>query len=194
MGRALVIVDVQADFCEGGSMGVDGGIAVAERISAHVRAHHESYAAVVATADWHVDPGGHWSSEPDFRDSWPVHCEVGTEGAEFRPELDGALAHVAAVFRKGEHEAAYSGFEATLEATDGEVGLAQWLREHEVSEVEVCGIATDYCVRATALDAVREGFVTTVLENLVVGVAPETTSAAMHEMRRAGIDFAATSA
>lgn len=192
MGRALIIVDVQADFCEGGSMGVEGGVAVAERISVHVRAHHEAYAAVVATADWHVDPGGHWSSEPDFGESWPVHCEVGTTGAEFRPELDGALAHVAAVFRKGEHEAAYSGFEGIVEATDGDVGLAEWLRGREVSEVEVCGIATDYCVRATALDAVREGFATTVLEDLVVGVAAETTAAATQEMRAAGVDFSRT--
>lgn len=194
MGRALIIVDVQHDFCEGGSMGVDGGVAVAERISAHIHAHHEHYAAVVATADWHVDPGGHWADEPDFRESWPVHCEVGTEGADFRPELDGALEHVAAVFRKGEHEAAYSGFEGLVEGTDGALGLAQWLRAQEITEVEVCGIATDYCVRATALDAVREGFDTTVLEDLVVGVAPESTSAATREMNEAGIHFVRTPA
>ncbi len=190
MGRALVIVDVQHDFCEGGSLGVEGGVAVAERISEHVRAHHEEYAAVVATADWHVDPGGHWAQEPDFRESWPVHCEVGTEGADFRPELDGALEHVAAVFRKGEHEAAYSGFQGIVESADGDVGLAEYLRAQDITEVDVCGIATDYCVRATALDAVREGFATTVLDDLVVGVAAETTAAASAEMRQAGIAIA----
>lgn len=194
MGRALVIVDVQHDFCEGGSMGVEGGVAVAERISAYVQATHAEYAAIVATADWHVDPGAHWSAEPDFRESWPVHCEVGTQGAEFRSELDGALQHVDAVFRKGEHEAAYSGFEGIVESAEGDVGLTEWLQAREVTEVDVCGIATDYCVRATALDAVREGFGTTVLDDLVAGVAPESTSAAIDEMSQAGIDFAGTPA
>lgn len=184
---ALVIVDVQHDFCEGGSLPVEGGTAVAERISEHVTTH--GYAVVVATADWHVDPGSHWSSEPDFADSWPVHCAVGTLGAEFRPELGSALGRVEAVFRKGEHEAAYSGFEGTTGAdTDTpSQGLADWLRDRGVTQVEVCGLATDHCVRATALDAIDEGFDTRVLLNLCAGVAPETTEAALAEMERAGI-------
>ena len=176
MKRALVIVDVQHDFCEGGSLPVTGGIAVAQRISDHVGRHLADYEAVVATADWHVDPGSHWSSTPDFAESWPVHCEVGTEGADFRPELDGALAHVEAVFRKGEHTAAYSGFEGSLEVDGGStIGLEQWLRQRGVEAVDVVGIATDYCVRATALDAVHTGFETRVLLDLTAGVTPATT-------------------
>jgi nicotinamidase/pyrazinamidase len=187
MGRALIIVDVQNDFCEGGSLAVEGGTAVATGIGEHLRSHGQDYAAVVATADWHVDPGDHWSSEPDLRTSWPVHCAAGTAGAEFRPELGPALGHVQAVFRKGEHAAAYSGFEGVTESHGRRTGLAEWLRERDVREVDVVGIATDHCVRATALDAVREGFGATVLLDLVAGVAPETTDAALQEMRAGGV-------
>jgi nicotinamidase/pyrazinamidase len=187
MSRALIIVDVQHDFCEGGSLPVEGGIALAAAISRHVQAHGQDYSAVVATADWHVDPGGHWSPDPDFQDSWPVHCKVGTPGADFRPELAGALEHVRAVFRKGEHEAAYSGFEGSTTVHGEPVPLARWLRERDVTEVDVCGIATDHCVRATALDGVREGFEVRLLGHLVAGVAPESTRSALAEMRRAGV-------
>ncbi|MGB7447631.1 MAG: isochorismatase family protein [Ornithinimicrobium sp.] len=187
MTRALVIVDVQNDFCEGGSMAVDGGIEVAGRISEYVVAHGSEYTAVAATADWHVDPGDHWSSEPDFDSSWPVHCEVGTDGAQFRPELAPALEAVQAVFRKGEYVAAYSGFEGSV-AIDGEtVQLAAWLRDAGVEQVDVVGIATDHCVRATALDAAMEGFDTRVLLDLTAGVAPETTAAALERMSEEGI-------
>lgn len=189
MSRALIIVDVQQDFCEGRSLPVEGGIAVASGISDYVADHGQGYAAVVATADWHVDPGDHWATEgePDFATSWPVHCKVGTEGAEFRPELAGALEHVQEVFRKGEHEAAYSGFEGSAYIHGRLVGLAEWLRDRDVREVDVCGIATDHCVRATALDARREGLATTVLLDLCAGVAPDTTEAALSEMREAGV-------
>ncbi|MGB3763666.1 MAG: isochorismatase family protein [Ornithinimicrobium sp.] len=187
MTRGLVIVDVQHDFCEGGSMPVDGGIDVASRISDYVVAHAESYAAIAATADWHVDPGSHWSTEPDFQDSWPVHCEVGTVGSEFRPELDPALAHVQAVFRKGEHVAAYSGFEGSVEIAGDVVLLAAWLHEHDVDDLDVVGIATDHCVRATALDAVTEGFRTHLLLDLTVGVSPDTTERAIERMRDEGV-------
>lgn len=187
MSTALIVVDVQNDFCEGGSLAVTGGAAVAEGVSRHLAEHGQGYAAVVATADWHIDPGDHWSSEPDFQHSWPVHCEVGTPGADFHPALAGALGHVQAVFRKGEHEAAYSGFEGTTREHGRTVGLAEWLRERGVAEVAICGIATDYCVRATALDAVREGFATTVLTDLVAGVAEGSTEAALEEMRGAGV-------
>ncbi|WP_151525114.1 nicotinamidase [Serinicoccus kebangsaanensis] len=189
MSRALIIVDVQHDFCEGGSLPVTGGIAVATGIGEFVTRHRDRYAAVVATADWHVDPGDHWATdgEPDFRHSWPVHCEVGTQGAEFRPELAPALELVDAVFRKGEHEAAYSGFEGSADVDGRSVPLADWLRERGVTAVDVCGLATDYCVRATALDARREGLETTLLRDLCAGVAPESTEAALEEMRDAGV-------
>ena len=189
MSRALIVVDVQNDFCEGGSLAVEGGTAVAAGVGEHLRRHGQDYAAVVATADWHVDPGDHWSDEPDYRTSWPVHCAAGTEGAEFRAELAPALGHVDAVFRKGEHEAAYSGFEGVTESHGRRTGLADWLRERDVRQVDVVGIATDHCVRATALDAVREGFDATVLLGLVAGVAPETTVAALEEMRAAGVSL-----
>lgn len=193
MARALVIVDVQHDFCEGGSLPVTGGIAVAQRINDYVLAHLDDYAQIVATADWHVDPGGHWSSEPDFAQSWPVHCAVGTEGADLRPELDRALEHVDGVFRKGEESAAYSGFEGSVDGMEGTISLAAWLRQHDVDGVDVCGLATDYCVRATALDAVGEGFETRVLLDLTAGVAPESSAAAVEEMTAAGVTLGSAS-
>ena len=185
--RALVLVDVQIDFCEGGSLAVAGGAEVARRISAHVRDQHGEYAAVVATADWHEDPGGHFSDSPDYVDSWPVHCRVGTDGALFHPGAEAAFEHVEAVFRKGQHSAAYSGFQGFTAQADRRVGLADWLRERGVEEVHVVGIATDHCVRATALDSAHEGFATTVLLDLTAGVAPQTTAAALEELSGAGV-------
>ncbi|MFK5635915.1 MULTISPECIES: isochorismatase family protein [unclassified Ornithinimicrobium] len=187
MSSALIVVDVQNDFCEGGSLAVAGGTAVAVGVGEHLRSHGQEYAAVVATADWHVDPGDHWSDEPDFRSSWPVHCRAGDDGAKFHAELGPALEHVQAVFRKGEHAAAYSGFEGTTLVHGRTVGLAEWLRERAIDDVVVVGIATDHCVRATALDAVREGFGTTVLLDLCAGVAQQTTDAALEELREASV-------
>lgn len=184
VARALVVVDVQNDFCEGGSLAVTGGAAVAGAITAHVREHADDYAAVVATRDWHVDPGDHFSDHPDFVQSWPPHCVVGSAGAEPHPAFDASLAQE--VFRKGEQEAAYSGFEGRA-ADDRD--LATWLRAKSVAAVDVVGIATDHCVRATALDAVAAGFSTRVLLGLVAGVSPETTAAALEEMRAAGVDL-----
>jgi nicotinamidase/pyrazinamidase len=187
MKRALIVVDVQNDFCEGGSLAVSGGAEVAHKIGGLL--HHWSqkspkapdYEVAVATRDHHVDPGEHFSKDPDFVHSWPAHCVVGTDGEAFHPNLDPQPFD--AVFLKGEHAAAYSGFEGTADGT----GLADWLRRHEVSHVDVCGIATDYCVRATALDAVRNGFDTTVLSAMCAGVAPESTRAALAEMEQAGV-------
>jgi nicotinamidase/pyrazinamidase len=185
MARALIVVDVQVDFCEGGSMGVAGGAATAAAISAHLSAEHGRYSHVVASRDYHEEPGAHFSGTPDFVDSWPVHCLVGEPGAAFHPELD--VARLEEVFSKGRHTAAYSAFEAA--SPSGET-LAAWLRARDVDLVEVCGIATDHCVRATALDAVREGFPTTVLLDLTAGVLPETTDRALEEMAAAGIELA----
>ncbi|WP_020144444.1 isochorismatase family protein [Terracoccus sp. 273MFTsu3.1] len=184
--RALIIVDVQNDFCEGGSLAVTGGADVAREVSEHVSRHAADYDHVVATADWHVDPGPHFSSAPDFVDSWPVHCVAGSEGAEFHPRLAGALGHVEAVFRKGEHAAAYSGFEGRSDDEQHST-LAAWLTERGVSRVDVVGIATDHCVRATAADAQREGFETTVLLDLTAGVWRATTDAALAGLREAGV-------
>ncbi|MEU0503190.1 nicotinamidase [Nocardia sp. NPDC005998] len=182
MNRALIIVDVQNDFCEGGSLAVSGGAMVARRITDYLNSTH--YSAVVATRDYHIDPGGHFSEHPDYLDTWPPHCRVGTSGADFHPNLD--TAPIQEIFSKGQYSAAYSGFEGTTE--DG-TSLADWLREHAIDELDIVGIATDHCVRATALDARIEGFGTRVLLDFTAGVAPETTAAALDRMRTAGVDL-----
>jgi nicotinamidase/pyrazinamidase len=179
--RALVLVDVQNDFCEGGSLAVAGGAAVAAALTERLAADSGGWDHVVATRDHHIDPGAHFSAAPDYVDTWPAHCVVGTGGMELHPALD--TTRIEAVFDKGSHAAAYSGFEGMA---DGQ-GLASWLREHGVTAVDVAGIATDHCVRATALDAAREGFDTTVLLDLTAGVAPETTARALDELRAAGV-------
>ena len=181
MARALIIVDVQNDFCEGGSLAVAGGAAVASAISSALAGAAHRWRHVVATQDHHVDPGDHFGDPPDYVDTWPVHCVAGTPGAEFHPNLD--TDRIEAVFTKGEHAAAYSGFEGHA----GSIGLAAWLRMHDVDGVDVVGIATDHCVRATALDAVSEGFATTVLLDLTTGVAPVTVASALDAMRSAGV-------
>jgi len=181
--RALIVVDVQNDFCEGGSLAVAGGQAVARRVSAWLRARAGSYGVVIATRDWHVDPGAHWSNTPDFIDTWPVHCVAGSTGADFHPALDQSALDV--VVSKGAHAAAYSGFEG--ETYDGRP-LQALLGERGIESVDVVGIATDHCVRATALDGVRLGLEVRVLIPLCAGVAPETTAAALAEMRAAGVE------
>lgn len=179
--RALVIVDLQNDFCEGGSLAVAGGSAVVGRINDWLA--RQSYDHVVATQDHHIDPGSHFSDAPDFVDSWPRHCVAGTHGADFHPDLD--TLPIEAVFLKGEYAAAYSGFEGVA---DG-VSLAEWLRAKGVDEVDIVGIATDYCVRATAQDAVRNGFETRVFVDLTAGVAPESTEAALVDMATGGVEL-----
>ncbi len=180
MTRALLVVDVQNDFCEGGSLAVQGGAAVAAAISRHLR--DVSYDHVVATRDHHVQPGAHFSETPDYRDTWPPHCVAGTPGASFHPDLD--VAPVEAVFDKGRFTAAYSGFEG---AEPGGAALADWLAARGVDEVEIAGLTTDYCVRSTALDAVRVGLRVTVLTGLCAAVARETSARAMVELREAGV-------
>ena len=180
MGKALIVVDVQNDFCEGGSLPVTGGAAVAAAISPH--GAEQPYDHVVATRDYHTDPGRHFSEQPDFVDTWPVHCLRGTPGASFHPELD--IAPVAAVFSKGEHAAAYSGFEGF--SADG-ARLADWLHGHDVDQVDVVGLATDHCVRATALDAARTGLRTVVLLDLTAGVAQSTVDKALTDLAGAGV-------
>src|SRR5665811_2186144 len=140
--RALILVDVQNDFCEGGSLAVAGGTEVARRISAHVLRHGDEYAAIVATADWHDNPGAHFAEHPDYVNSWPAHCRIGTDGALFHPAAEPALEQVQAVFRKGRHEAAYSGFEGFTTEGDARVALADWLRDRAIEQVDVCLLYT----------------------------------------------------
>ncbi|MEU1468857.1 isochorismatase family protein [Streptomyces sp. NPDC005761] len=186
MHRALIVVDVQNDFCEGGSLAVAGGADVAAAITDLIGEAQPGYRHVVATRDHHVDPGDHFSPEPDFEHSWPTHCVAGTEGVGFHPNFAPAVASGAidTVFDKGAYAAAYSGFEGQDE---NGTGLAEWLRDRGITEVDVVGIATDHCVRATALDAVREGFATHVLLDLTAGVAEATTDRALAELRDAGV-------
>ncbi|WP_033223093.1 isochorismatase family protein [Kitasatospora phosalacinea] len=187
MRRALIVVDVQKDFCEGGSVPVKGGADRATAIADLVRRSAGSkYAHVVATRDHHVDPGGHFSDRPDFSTSFPVHCVVGSEGGNFHPNFapvatDGAVDEV---FYKGAHSASKSGFEGSTE--EGTL-LADWLRARDVSAVDVVGIATDHCVKATALDGARAGFTVRVLLDYTAGVAADSTRTALDEMRHAGV-------
>jgi nicotinamidase/pyrazinamidase len=190
--RALVVVDVQHDFCEGGSLAVAGGNDVAEAIANLLATGAHGYAHVVATQDWHVDPGEHFSAAPDFATTWPAHCRVGTDGARLHDALAASPAsdHIEAMFRKGAYAAAYSGFEGTTDGGDDtQVPLATWLRAQGVTAVDVVGIATDHCVRATALDAAREGFAATVLLDLTAGVAAGTTQDALQQLAAAGVQL-----
>ncbi len=184
--RALIVVDVQKDFCEGGSLAVTGGAALARAISAYL-ADGAQYRHVVATQDFHIDPGDHFSDHPDYVSSWPPHCRAGSTGAEFHPDLDSG--RFEAVFRKGAYDAGYSGF--TGVDTSG-TSLADWLRQRHVDQVDVVGIATDHCVRRTAEDAIKEGLGTRVLVDLTAGVGEESTAAAVEALRAAGVTIAAS--
>ncbi|CAM5369389.1 isochorismatase family protein [Kitasatospora aureofaciens] len=188
MHRALIVVDVQNDFCEGGSLAVAGGAEVAAAITDLIAESSPGYQHILATRDHHIDPGEHFSPEPDYVSSWPVHCVAGTEGVGFHPNFAPAVISgaVEAVFDKGAYSAAYSGFEGLDENRRGPV---EWLRERQVDEIDVVGIATDHCVRATALDAARAGFTTRVLLDLTAGVSPDTTAAALEELRAAGVEL-----
>ena len=186
MACALFIIDVQNDFTEGGALGVDGGAAVAAAITEHVRRHPDLYDVVIASRDWHDgdnDNGGHFATdaEPDFTLTWPVHCVAGTDGAEYHESIDTGLIDIHV--RKGQGVPAYSIFEGT---TDDGRSVPQALDELDVTEIDVVGLATDYCVRASALDALQHGRTVRVLRNLVAGVAAESSEAALSEIATAG--------
>ncbi len=189
MSKALFIVDVQNDFTEGGALGVTGGDAVAEAITRYLEAHAGEYAIVVASRDWHDaegDHGGHFASgEPDYVETWPVHCVAGTEGAEYDPALD--VSAVTHHVKKGQGKPAYSLFEGV---TDDEMTVAHLLDEHGVVDVDIAGIATDYCVRASAIDAIEHGRHVRIFTDLVAGVAPGTSEAALAELAHAGAELA----
>ena len=189
MTRALFIVDVQNDFTEGGALGVVGGDAVAERIDAFLARAASDYDLVIASRDWHTagsDNGGHIAlrGEPDYVDTWPVHCVAGTAGAEYDPGLktDAVTHHV----KKGQGIPAYSLFEGT---TDAGERVAELLTAHGVTDVDVTGIATDYCVRASARDAIEHGLHVRILTDLVAGVAADSSQAALAELAHAGAEL-----
>jgi nicotinamidase/pyrazinamidase len=191
VARALFIIDVQNDFTEGGALGVTGGAAVAADLTEYLRAHPDSYDLVIASRDWHDgdnDNGGHFATgEPDFVVSWPRHCVAGTPGAEYHPALDTSLVDVHV--KKGQGVPAYSIFEGT---TDDGGDLIDLLDEKGVDVVHVAGIATDYCVLASARDALHAGREVAVLTDLVAGVAPDTSAAALAELRTAGAELLET--
>lgn len=187
---ALIVVDVQNDFCEGGSLAVDGGAAVADRISSHVAENGDGYDMIVATRDWHIDPGSHFSPEPDFVDTWPPHCVAETTGAQFHANLNNATDFLAAtdvVVSKGAHDAAYSGFEGLTPSGES---LDELLKANGVSRLDVVGLATDHCDRATALDGITNGYEVRLLTSMCAGVDPVTTEAAIEAMRAAGVEIA----
>ncbi|MER6010957.1 isochorismatase family protein [Streptomyces bluensis] len=187
MRRALIVVDVQKDFCEGGSVPVKGGADRARAIAEMVqRSAGGEYAHIVATRDHHIDPGGHFSDHPDYRNSFPVHCVAGSEGSTFHPHFapTAASGAVDEIFYKGAHSASKSGFEGSAE--DG-TSLAEWLHARSVSDVDVVGIATDHCVKATALDGAKAGFAVRVLLDYTAGVSTDTTDHAIEELRQAGV-------
>ena len=194
MTRALFIIDVQNDFTEGGALGVEGGDAVAAGITAYLRAHPDRYDVVIASRDWHDAPevgdnGGHFAldADPDYVDTWPVHCVAGTVGAQYDPGLDAELIDLHLL--KGQGKPAYSIFEG---ASDAGEDLPTLLDKLEVDDVDVVGIATDYCVRASALDAIASGRHVRVIDDLIAGVAPESSEAALREVARAGGDIEAS--
>lgn len=183
--RALLIVDVQNDFTEGGSLAVKGGNVTATAITDFVREKRGQYSLVIASRDWHSptgDNGGHFAAKPDGVTTWPPHCVQGTTGAAYNPAIETSLIDVQ--IYKGDGVPAYSAFEGQ---TPGGASLDDVLKKAGVSNVDIVGIATDYCVRATALDAQRAGFAVTVLSNLCVGVNTESSIAAIREMADAGI-------
>ena len=189
MNKALIVVDVQKGFCEGGNLPIKGGNAVAERIAALLQTEHE-YAAVAMTMDWHVDPGDHFSMTPDFVTSWPAHCVAGTPDADLHHALrkttsvtyGGNRLGATQRFYKGQHGHGYSGFEGR-DAAD--VPLHVWLMAHKIEAVDIVGIAYDYCVKATAIDAATRGYDTTVLRDLTVAIAFDTSDTTV-ELVRAG--------
>ena len=194
MTRALFIIDVQNDFTEGGALGVEGGAAVAAGVTDYLGAHRDDYAVVVASRDWHDadnDNGGHFATDadPDFVDTWPSHCIAGTPGAEYHPALDvsGVDVHI----RKGQGIPAYSIFEGT---DDAGATITEVLTSHGITDVDIVGLATDYCVRASALDALEHGQHVRVLTDLVAGVAAQTSADALAELGHAGAVIAESGA
>ena len=185
---ALLVVDVQPTFCEGGALGVEGGNDVAAQVADLLAGEH-GYDLVVTTQDWHIDPGDHFSDEPDFVDTWPPHGVAGTAEAELHPALDAVVDRIDAGVRKGMHAAAYSGFEGT---DDNGRALNEVLAAAAITDVDVVGIAFDHCVRATAMDAAANGYSTTVIDGLSASVAPETEAAARTQLAGAGIDVIAS--
>ncbi|HEV2141680.1 MAG TPA: isochorismatase family protein [Candidatus Dormibacteraeota bacterium] len=187
------MVDPQVDFVEGGSLAVQGGLTVAAMIARHVRHFKYEYQFVVASRDYHENAPDHISDHPDFINTWPPHCMVGTPGAAFVPTIQNLVREklIQAVVTKGRNAAAYSAFDG-LDARGHY--LLDVLKEQRVDHIDVCGIATDYCVRASALDARKNQFQVRVLVNLCAAVNEATGQQALDEMKAAGCQLQAATA
>ncbi len=186
--RAIVVVDCQNDFCEGGSLAVQGGASAVARIASWLLQPENERVLIVGTLDQHVDPGSHFSQDPDFVDSWPRHCVAGTYGAEPHANIGPAHHRFAAWFSKGAREAAYSGFEG-VSMTDGRK-LADYLRDNRITDIDVAGIATDYCVAATVRSALSEGFSVRVQTNLCAAVEPASAEQVFKDLAAEGAKLA----
>ncbi len=188
----LIIVDVQNDFCEGGALGVDGGAEVAQRIASYVREHGGEYDRILASQDWHrgdTDNGGHFAvppAEPDYVDTWPVHCVAGTDGAALHPAVE-EIAERVEVVHKGHGIPSYSALEGTVVATGESV---QDLVDG--ATVDVVGLAYDFCVRATALGSRDQGATVRVLREMTAAVHPDRIGALEEELAVAGVEILRT--
>ena len=182
---ALLIVDVQPTFCEEGSLPVDGGNFVAEKIGDLIGGSHD-YDMVVTTQDWHIDPGAHFDLHPDFANTWPRHGVAGTLEAELHPSLTPVLDKIDVRVKKGQYAAAYSGFEGTDEHG---TFLHEILSEAGIQRIETVGLAFDYCVKETALDGIKLGYEVEVLKAFTAPVSSETAENAMDELKLAGVQI-----
>ncbi|MEI8082174.1 MAG: isochorismatase family protein [Actinomycetes bacterium] len=188
--RALIVVDIQRDFCEGGALPVAGGQAIAERIADYVRDHHDNFDLVITTRDWHEgdnDNGGHFAkpgTEPNYRTSWPVHCVQNTEGAQYEPAIAAISDLIDAEILKGQGEPGYSGFSGA--SKDGQT-LDQLLADANITEAQVVGLVTGLCVRATAIDARQHGYRSVVLLDLCQGISDAAAFAGIQKMLDADV-------
>jgi nicotinamidase/pyrazinamidase len=190
VAKALLVVDVQNDFCEGGSLAVDGGATVASKISEYLKS--SNYDLVIGSRDWHDSDNnnsGHFAdsgSDPDFTNSWPRHCVADSHGADYHPNLASELIQTHIFKGQGAH--GYSAFEGV---TAGSESLAEVLKAQGVEQLDVVGIATDHCVLASALDANKLGLKVRVISSLTAGVSPESTEKAIDLMVDAGVEVVA---
>ncbi|MDO5701020.1 MAG: isochorismatase family protein [Bowdeniella nasicola] len=184
MKRALLLVDVQPTFCEGGALAVEGGNAVAERIARYVAEQGSNYDLIATSQDWHIEPGDHFATDPDFIDTWPPHGVAGTPEAELHPALASLRADISV--KKGHYSAAYSAFEGV---TEDEGCLSDGLRAAQIEALDVVGIAESHCVLQSCLDAVEEGWPVRCLSDLTVPVSEDLGAAARERMREAGVEL-----
>jgi nicotinamidase/pyrazinamidase len=191
MTKALVLVDLQVDFCEGGALGAEGGADLVRRISNYYTLQGHKYDYVLGSKDWHIDPGDHWSEEPDFVDSWPRHCPADEEGSKFHQNLSIGFWGLDTIIYKGQYKAAYSAFEGTTSRDGKGITMNKWLKDRDVEEIDFCGIAGDYCVPATAIDGAKLGYKANFLTDLTVFIHndAESKNKVFETLRAAGVNI-----